>query len=246
MRRSGCMALMGLGIFILPASADEVTLRNGRTIVGIAQEEGEKIKVEIGIGTVWFPRDEVVAIQRGETPLHVYRSRLEAIRERRDPDDLVRLARWCASENIPRYIPELLGRALEIAPDHEDARRMAGYTKVDGKWLTQDEIKKSEGYVLFEGKWLHPLEIELLHKQRLEAQEKKLEAERERRERDAARRREREMSLLRSEPRIPFEFMRPRPLGRLARPYDWDRGLLDLMVVDWLFGGGFGFGPLTR
>ncbi len=64
MSRTGLMCL-GILVVATAARADEVTLKNGRKITGIAREDGDKVVVEIAIGTAAFPKSEVVSITPG-------------------------------------------------------------------------------------------------------------------------------------------------------------------------------------
>jgi hypothetical protein len=60
------------------AYADEVTLKNGKKFTGIAREEGDKVVLEMAIGTVGIPKDQVSNVEFGRTPLHEFYDRLGA------------------------------------------------------------------------------------------------------------------------------------------------------------------------
>ncbi|MBI2931588.1 MAG: hypothetical protein HYY16_08035 [Planctomycetes bacterium] len=191
MRRTALTGL-ALAAVIGSAWADEVTLKNGRKVVGIAREEGDRILVETAIGTVGFRKPEVVAITPGRTALHEYREKAASIRESRNAQDFLDLARWSRANGLVRYVRPNYLRALELEPNLEEARRELGYTLHEGRWMTAAEVRRAEGYMWFDGRWMTELEKELILRRRLAAQEAREAAEEERR-----RRREEERELRR-------------------------------------------------
>ncbi|MEX0978383.1 MAG: hypothetical protein WDZ48_06010, partial [Pirellulales bacterium] len=59
-------------------------------------------------------------------------------------------------------------RIVELDPNHVDARRGLGYSRVDGRWVTREQLMTENGYVkskLVPGKWVLPQEEELLEEQ---------------------------------------------------------------------------------
>lgn len=181
--------LSGLAALVLAGAAwaDEVTLRSGRKIVGIAREEGDRIIVEMPLGTVGFPKDDVVSITPGRTLLHDYRDKAEAVRDTKDAKDFYALAKWARENGLTRYVNPNLQKCLELDPNHEWARRELGYVLHNGKWMTQEEIYKEQGFVWFEGRWMSQLEMQLIIRKRLDAEQRRLEeaAARKRRQEEA-------------------------------------------------------------
>lgn len=80
-------------------------------------------------------------------------------------DGQFEVAIWCVNRRLRDKYEEHLRKAIEIDPDHIEARRRLGYEKVDGRWLTQDEAKAAQGYVKYKGKYLLPQEVEQLELQ---------------------------------------------------------------------------------
>lgn len=70
------------------------------------------------------------------------------------------LAEWCREKKLLTQRETHLKRILELDPDHADARKALGYTKIDGKWQRRDDLMKERGYVYSKGKWMLPQEIE--------------------------------------------------------------------------------------
>jgi len=57
-----------------------------------------------------------------------------------------------------------LQRIIELAPDHEEARRGLGYSQVGGQWKTQEEVMLERGFRWYKGRWRLPQEIELMER----------------------------------------------------------------------------------
>lgn len=118
------------------ALADEVQLTSGRTLVGIAHEESDRWMVETRHGDLRVPKSEVRAVVPGTTPMHEYQERLKAL-DTGCPtaDQMVEFALWAQDQGLIRYVNPLLNRAIEIDPDHRQARQLLGYVQHQGKWM---------------------------------------------------------------------------------------------------------------
>jgi hypothetical protein len=121
------------------AGADEVTLKNGRTLVGISHDEGDRWMVETRLGDIRVPKSEVASVSEGKTTLHVYKERLEALGGCPTADTLFEFAMWAQDEGLIRYVNPLLTRTIEIDPDHREARALLGFVYHDGKWITESQ-----------------------------------------------------------------------------------------------------------
>lgn len=176
------------------AIADEVQLRDGHILTGIAKEIDGKIVVETGYGTVVYPRDQVLSILPGNTPLHDYPARFEAIEKSRDAGAFARLGAWARENRLPKFVDGLMRRALELDADNADARAALGYIRHGKRWMTSAEINRDKGQVLFEGRWMLPLEKELLEQRRLDAATRRIDRESAAVERRDAARRAREVA----------------------------------------------------
>lgn len=76
------------------------------------------------------------------------------------------LCEWLLKNNLRDIRAFHLKRILELDPDHDQARKILGYSKYDGVWKTQDEVMTERGYVKYKGDWKLPQEIALLEEQR--------------------------------------------------------------------------------
>lgn len=71
------------------------------------------------------------------------------------------ISEWCREHKLIEERKVHLERILELEPDNADARRILGYHKIDGRWVTQEQIMTQRGYKSHKGKWLLPQEIEM-------------------------------------------------------------------------------------
>jgi hypothetical protein len=164
---AGCLAAVS------PAAADEVILRNGASFSGVVREDGDKVVVEVDFGSVTFRRNEVREIRRTGDPLKDYDEKLKAAGGVRD---YYELALWARDKGLTTRANDLYKKVISLDPDHEGARRAMGYEKVEGRWLTGDELMLGKGFVRHGNRWLPRETVEELLRQ-----ETALQAEAERR-----------------------------------------------------------------
>lgn len=166
------------------AGADEVTLANGSKFVGILREnpgDPHRVELEIGVGTVWFPRKDVLSMSKGRTDLHEYYERWNAVKDGRSVDDVLALARFAEEKRLPKFVKGLMDLVLRLDSENETARRRLGFEKYQGKWMTRDELNRAKGLARFEGRWVTSAEKEIVLSERLEAKIRRAQAEEERR-----------------------------------------------------------------
>ncbi|MBI4564370.1 MAG: hypothetical protein HY716_06725 [Planctomycetes bacterium] len=140
----------------LAARADEVRLKNGGHIVGIAEVRGDQVTVEMPFGTATIPKTEVLEITPGRTILHEYREKYAKMSESGDATGFYELALWAEREGVSRHWKPLLQRVLALDPDHAGARGRLGYVLHDGRWITKTEYLIATGHVEFHGRWMKP------------------------------------------------------------------------------------------
>lgn len=79
-----------------------------------------------------------------------------------------KLAEWCRENRLSKHRRTHLERIIELEPNHAEARHALGYSQIQGRWTTQDDLMKENGYVRYAGKWMLPQEVEILEQQRKE------------------------------------------------------------------------------
>ncbi len=83
------------------------------------------------------------------------------------------LAEWCRQKRLLSQRDVHLQRVIELDPDHVLARRALGYSQIEGKWQTTEEVMRSRGYERYQGAWRTRQEIELLEAKREQEQTEK-------------------------------------------------------------------------
>jgi hypothetical protein len=191
------------------ASADEVTLKSGAKIKGIIKktDDPSRVVVEVGVGTVSFPRSEVLSTEEGRTPLHDYYEKWETVKESKKVEDYLDLAKFAKDNGLPRFLKGLYEMVLRLDGDNETARKYLGYTKYQGRWLTREEMNRAKGLVEFEGRWITTAEREIILSQRLEARMRREEELAERRRKAEEERKAREEAA--AEARMTGYYYRP-------------------------------------
>ena len=146
------------------AVGDVFLLTGGGRVVGEllnpdqTPRETYAIKTESG-GQITLSRSQVDEWLRPRPAVVEY----EKIRPRH-PDTVEgqwALVEWCREHTLLAEREVHLERILELAPDHEKARRALGYFKRDGKWTTEEQIRKKDGFVRQGGRWVLPQEVDI-------------------------------------------------------------------------------------
>lgn len=136
------------------AFADEVVLKNGSKLEGTVTEEGGKVTIDVGTGTITVDRSDIRSISRPDELNQEYDRRMESVK----PDDAeghYQVYRWARQHpGMKARADRLLRRTLELDPNHEPSRRALGYVNHKGAWLTQDEFKAALGLVQYNGGWM--------------------------------------------------------------------------------------------
>ena len=161
LRVSPWLLLAGM---ITAVSADEVVLKNGSKIQGAVTEDGNKVIIDVGSGTITIDRSEVKSINKPDALIQEYDRRLKEVK----PDDAEgywQVYQWARQqEGFKSRADRNLQKVLEINPNHEGARRALGYVNYKGAWLTQDEHKAALGLVKYNGDWVSMEAAERLKK----------------------------------------------------------------------------------
>src|SRR5262245_25534807 len=104
-------------------------------------------------GTAIYTRAVIGNVELLKQPAEEFRERSAKCKT---ADDWVKLARWCAEDDIqlPEKRKECLAKAIELSPDHAEARQELGHIKVGGKWMDEEAANKAQGKIKVGGKWV--------------------------------------------------------------------------------------------
>jgi hypothetical protein len=149
-------------------------LFNGGRIVGELLNPDEEPRKSYQIQTAWG----VVTLPAAHVVGTVEKSPAEKWYEEnrpRGPLDVaghLQLAAECAARGLRAQQVYHLEQVLKLDPNHEEARKALGYSRINGQWVRVDDWYRSLGYVRSEGGWRLPQEVLLAKEeaQRKEAQ----------------------------------------------------------------------------
>ncbi|MCC7018096.1 MAG: hypothetical protein IT564_12950 [Rhodospirillales bacterium] len=159
MRVSHAWAL-GLALLLScgAATADIVYLTNGRSIEGKVTVKDGKVIVEKPDGVVILDASKVDRIEKKESLVEAYEKQLAAIDEKAGgaAAKFAELGQWARSRDMDNQAEACFLKAIELDADHAAARAGLGYTKHDGKWMTEDELQQARGMVRHGDAWVTP------------------------------------------------------------------------------------------
>lgn len=161
------MRLSAILLLVWPASAlgDQLILKEGQRLEGRVIEDGERVVLQIDGGKISFPSQEVAEIHRNpEGPL----ASLELRRRNLAPTDIpkrLELARFALQVGLRAEAGALHREVLELDPNRAESRAALGYTKREGRWLNEEELKVADGLVRYGGRWLPKAEAQALEQE---------------------------------------------------------------------------------
>lgn len=89
----------------------------------------------------WLRYDEVAAFAEKDVRLTAYR-RVRSEHPQTVEGQLA-LAQWCAKKKLADRQRAHLTMVLQLEPDHEQARRLLGFRRIDGDWVSREEIEQA-------------------------------------------------------------------------------------------------------
>ncbi len=159
--RRTAAACTGLALLAAPLVADTVELSGGGHVSGKVTRLAEQ-KIVI----VQVDDDVRVALPESRVRRVIMSDRLAeyekyAARAGDDAELHYQLGRWCVgNKNFPgdsdQYRKYHMQRAIELDPDHEEARASLDYIKEKGKWVRKDEVFRRRGMVRSGLQWELP------------------------------------------------------------------------------------------
>ncbi len=190
--------LVGLmvGMLATPALADDVYLTNGEVFEDVIVTVTERhVVIELPIGRLKLPTEQVKRIEQKTTPLEEFRARREALLRdpSSEPEEWLRLIRWARVNGLERDARESALLLSRIAPETEELTPLLegmGFV-LEGShgWVRFEEAMKLRGMVRDGGEWVTRAQARERQAERAEQRarerELRLAEMRERREREA-------------------------------------------------------------
>lgn len=160
------VGLVSLTLLAGASNADVLHLRTGGRLEGVLVGETQSsLTIDVGQGRLSVPKGSVVRIERGESALSVYRTRLTALAPG-DLGALMELARFAGENNLRAESRAAWARVLALDPRSVEAHLALGHVFVDGKFVDETEASRAMGLIYFDGRWITPAEQSFLLRER--------------------------------------------------------------------------------
>lgn len=214
------------------AAADVLHLKKGGRLEGVlVGETSTALTIDLGMGRITLPRSAVYRVERKESALSEYRTRLGAIKPG-DVNAFVELARYAASNDLRSEARLMWARVVSLDPTNVEGHLYLGHVLVAGRYMAEDEAQRAQGMVRFDGRWMTPGEQDsiLRERDRRASDDRLDEARRAARDaEDRARRAEREVERARAD-------------AAANSPGAWGYGSSVVIGSPYGYGGGYGGG----
>jgi len=147
------------------AWADVFYLSNGGRIEGTLLNPDRRPRanyiVKSGLGaTLTLSNDQVDRVVVKSKLQSYYEARLQTLSDTVDAH--FDMARRCKLAKMEKQRVFHLEQVLRLDPNHEESRYALGYSRIEGKWMRQDEWMIEQGYVRDRGAWRLPQEMEIV------------------------------------------------------------------------------------
>lgn len=155
--------------------ADTLLLKNGGRVEGtIRKRPAEDASPKESAYVVELKKGAYLRIMANDVGRVLETSAIESEYERRltaMPDTAEaheQLAKWCQENGMSEQKQFHWQEVLRLNPDHAEARRLAGYQRIGGEWIRQDQFMQRQGFVRYRGAWRLPQEVAALERQEAE------------------------------------------------------------------------------
>ena len=128
-------------------------LKNGQSLEGDVTEADGQVKIRSAGGTIGFPADLVLRIERGEGVERQASKRLQALAPN-DVEGRVDLALELQQVGATTLAQRIFESVLYLDPDHPAARRALGYVRCDDEWASEEDCHRRHGEVQYQGRWI--------------------------------------------------------------------------------------------
>ena len=123
------------------------------------------LTIDVGVGRISLPRSAVQRVERKESALSEYRTRLAAI-EPGDVQAFAELARFAAGNGLRTEARLMWARVVSLDPNNVEGHLYLGHVLVAGRYMEQDEAQRAQGMVHFDGRWMTPGEQDSILRER--------------------------------------------------------------------------------
>src|SRR5262245_60859777 len=101
-----------------PAAGRVLILENERTLEGDVRRHGDLYCVKRSVGETWVPAEKVLCLCGTHEEAYQF---LRARANLADPDERLRLARWCQRYNLRDQALDEANQAVRLRPNHAES-----------------------------------------------------------------------------------------------------------------------------
>lgn len=149
---------------VAAAAEEQLLLRNGARVEGTILRRPDRddtsgsYVVRLNEGTLLRLEAKDVGRVIEPTPAEIkYQTLLPRMPDTLEGHD--KMARWCQDNQLSEQQTYHWQEVLRHDPDHADARRMLGYSRIRGEWTRPDEFMESQGFLRVGSAWKLPQEV---------------------------------------------------------------------------------------
>ena len=148
------------------AAADVLHLKKGGRLEGVlVAETATSLTIDVGVGRISLPRAAVLRVERKESALSEYRTRLAAIVPG-DVNAFAELARYAEENGLRTEARLMWARVVSLDPNNVEGHLYLGHVLVAGRYMEADEAQRAQGMVRFDGRWMTPIEQDSILRER--------------------------------------------------------------------------------
>ena len=107
-----------------PSGGKVVVLDNERTLEGDTERFGDRYRVSCNGGITWVPAERVLKVCASKEEAFAFLRRRANLA---DPDERLRLARWCHLRGLTEQALAEVKAAVALRPEHDESRRLLHY-----------------------------------------------------------------------------------------------------------------------
>ena len=165
-------ALLFAVLLLFPgfASADVISLNDGRVLEGSVTPDGDYMVIRHRFGEVRVHKSAVLKIEDTRDAFDQL-SKMQAELGTGTADERYRLAAFARENGFEAEAKQAFLSVLRVDLDHPGARVALGYVRHEGRWLTVEDRNRMLGLVEYKGRWVKPEEKAELEKQAKEKAE---------------------------------------------------------------------------
>ena len=178
MSRKILITVLGLLIFACFSTeilADVIHLKDGRKIEGvIVSKDSKTVTIKTRFGQVEFDMSEVEKIEEKKTEEQLYEEMVKNTNAK-DAAQMMKLVQWCYDNQLSSKAKKHLKEIISLDSNHAEARKLLGYVRYEGRWVTAKEKKKYEkeadrkkkedaGLVEYNGEWIPKEDLDNIKK----------------------------------------------------------------------------------